>query len=316
MSLDQPRRYAILGTGALGGFYGARLQQAGLEVHFLLRSDYLQVREQGLQIQSVEGNFSLPQVHAYEDVRAMPACDVVIVALKTTQNHQLPQLLPPVLKPHGVVLVLQNGLGVEADVAAIVGDQRVMGGLCFLCANKTGPGQIHHLDYGKITLAEYGANARSHGTSERMRQIAADFEGAGIPIELAVDLNLARWQKLVWNIPFNGLSVVLDATTERLMANAHTRSLVEALMQEVLVAARRCNAEIADGFIQSMLTATLKMKPYRTSMKLDFDAGRPLEVEAILGVPLRQGEAAGASLPLIAMLYRQLKFLDPGSGSR
>jgi len=313
MSPEQPRRYAILGTGALGGFYGARLQRAGLEVHFLLRSDYLQVQERGLQIQSVQGNFSLPQVQAYGDVGAMPTCDVVVVALKTTQNHQLPQLLPPILKPHGVVLVLQNGLGVEAEVAAIVGEQRVMGGLCFLCANKVGPGQIHHLDYGKITLAEYGPNAQPQGISERMRQIAADFERAGIPIQLAADLNLARWQKLVWNIPFNGLSVVLDATTEALMANSHTRSLAEALMQEVAVAAHHCKAGIPDHFIQSMLSATLKMKPYRTSMKIDFDAGRPLEVEAILGTPLRRGQAAGASLPLIAMLYRQLKFLDPGS---
>jgi len=313
MSPEQPRRYAILGTGALGGFYGARLQRAGLEVNFLLRSDYPQVRERGLQIQSVEGDFALPQVQAYANVQAMPTCDVVVVALKTTQNHQLPQLLPPILKAHGVVLVLQNGLGVEAEVAAIVGDQRVIGGLCFLCANKTGPGQIHHLDYGKITLAEYGSNAQPQGITERMRQIAADFERAGIPIRLATDLNLARWQKLVWNIPFNGLSVVLDATTEALMANAHTRSLVEALMQEVVAAARHCKAGIADEFIQSMLSATLKMKPYRTSMKIDFDAGRPLEVEAILGAPLRRGEAAGASLALITMLYRQLKFLDPGS---
>lgn len=311
MSPEQPRRYAILGTGALGGFYGARLQRAGLEVHFLLRSDYSQVRERGLQIQSVAGDFALPQVQAYPNVQAMPVCDVVVVALKTTQNHQLPQLLPPILKAHGVVLVFQNGLGVEAEVAAIVGDQRVIGGLCFLCANKTGPGQIHHLDYGQITLAEYGPN--SQGITERMRRIAADFERAGIPIQLAADLNLARWQKLVWNIPFNGLSVVLNATTETLMANAHTRSLVEALMQEVVAAARHCNAVIPDGFIQSMLSATLKMKPYWTSMKIDFDAGRPLEVEAILGAPLRRGEAAGASLALITMLYRQLKFLDPGS---
>lgn len=131
MPTQANRCYAILGTGALGGFYGARLQQAGLGVHFLLRSDYAQVREHGLRVESPQGNFRLPQVRAYKDIQQMPACDVVVVALKTTQNHLLAQLLPPVLKPEGVVLVLQNGLGVEARVVEIVGPQRVMGGLVF-----------------------------------------------------------------------------------------------------------------------------------------------------------------------------------------
>src|SRR4028118_63778 len=102
--------YAVLGTGALGGFYGARLQQIGSEVHFLLHSDYEQVSQHGLRIESPDGNFMLPQVYAYRDVAEMPRCDVVMVALKTTQNHLLSRLLPSVVKEDGAVLVLQNGL--------------------------------------------------------------------------------------------------------------------------------------------------------------------------------------------------------------
>jgi 2-dehydropantoate 2-reductase len=307
---DNQQSYAIVGTGAVGGFYGARLQRAGLDVHFLLHSDYEEVRKSGLIVESKDGNFTLPHVNAYQDVHKMPRCDVVIVSLKTTQNHLLPQLLPPLLKKYGVVLILQNGLALEEKVADIVGEQRVMGGLCFLCSNKVGPGHIRHLDYGPIALGEYTANYRPGGITERLRQIAADFERAEISIHPTADLLLARWRKLVWNIPFNGLSVLLDATTNEMMANAEIRTLVEQLMLEVVAGAKSCNRLIPNSFIEKMLNNTAKMKPYKTSMKLDYEAGRPLEIEAIFANPLRTATRAGLKWPLIRMLYQQIKFLD------
>ncbi|WP_413175965.1 putative 2-dehydropantoate 2-reductase [Anabaena azotica] len=304
------RTYGILGTGALGGFYGAKLQKAGHNVHFLLKSDYPDVKQNGLIVESKDGDFILPQVQAYNEVGKMPRCDVVVVALKTTQNNLLPQMLPPVIKDDGVVLVLQNGLGIEAEIAQIVGNVKVIGGLCFLCSNKVGPGHIRHLDYGQITLGEYAANYHPTGITDKMREIAADFENAGISIEQLEDLLLGRWKKLVWNIPYNGLSVILNARTDELMADIHTRQLVENLMFEVALGAKSTGRLIPESFIQTMLDYTVKMIPYRTSMKIDFDECRPLEVEAIFGNPLRKAEAAGVNLPLIRCLYQQLKFLD------
>ncbi|HEY9648522.1 MAG TPA: putative 2-dehydropantoate 2-reductase [Chroococcidiopsis sp.] len=302
--------YAILGTGALGGFYGARLQQAGSTVHFLMRSDYDYVCQHGLRVESPEGDITLPTVHAYRQVSDMPRCDVVVVALKTTQNHHLADLLPPVLKDDGVVLVLQNGLGIEPEVAEIVGSDRVMGGLCFICSNKVGPGHIRHLDYKKIALGEYAEGYAAAGITARMQQIAADFERAGIPIEIAEDLFHARWKKLVWNIPFNGLSVVLDAQTNEMMGDPAVCQLSEQLMWEVLAGAAACGRAIAPEFVQTMLDHTAQMSPYRTSMKIDYDERRPLELDAIFGKPLKFATAAGANLPRIDMLYRQLQFLD------
>ena len=302
----QQHSYAIIGTGALGGFYGARVQHAGCELHFLLHSDYEHVRQHGLICESKDGDFTLPKVNAYRDVRDMPNCDVVCVCLKTTQNHLLPQLLPPVVKDDGVVLVMQNGLGIEAQVAEIVGAQRVMGGLCFLCSNKVGPGHIRHLDYGHVGLGEFAAR----GISEHMRAIAGDLNRAGIRTQLHEDLAVVRWQKLVWNIPYNGLSVVLNATTSELMTNPHTRQLVEQLMQEVVADARACGVAVTDDVIETMLAYTDKMTPYRTSMKIDWDERHPMEVEAIFGNPLRAAQQAGAKSSLLEELYRQLKFLD------
>ena len=306
-------RYAIIGTGALGGFYGGRLARAGGDVHFLLHSDYEHVRDHGLRVDSVEGDFVLPNVHAYGHAEDMPPCDVVVVALKTTANDLLDTLLPPVLADGSVVLVLQNGLGIERRVADIVGADRVMGGLCFLCSIKAGPGHIRHLDYGYITLGEYDATGQPGGVSERMRAIGEDFQAAGIRIHYAEDLVLARWRKLVWNVPFNGLCAVLDTTTDQIMACKHTRQLSEDLMREVAAAAQAAaGREIPETFIRSQLDDTAKMAPYSPSMLLDRRAGRPMEIEAIFGEPARQAQAAGCDVPQIDAVYRLLTFIDQG----
>jgi 2-dehydropantoate 2-reductase len=304
------RSYTIIGTGAVGGFYGACLQRAGFEVHFLVNSDYEHVRQHGLVIESKEGDFTLPKVRAYRDVREIPATDVVIIALKATQNYLLASLLPPLVRDNSVVLVLQNGLGVEEGIAKIAGNATIIGGLCFLCSNKVGPGHIRHIDYKAITLAKYAEGYQACGSTEEMVRLAHDFKEANVPITLAEDLWIARWKKLVWNIPYNGLSVVLDATTQELMANLDSRTLVEQLMEEVSLGARTSDRSIPEPFIQEMLDHTEKMEPYKTSMKVDYDERRPMEVEAILGNPLRSAQSRGIELPQISMLYQQLKFLN------
>ncbi|MGF1496863.1 MAG: putative 2-dehydropantoate 2-reductase [Elainellaceae cyanobacterium] len=302
--------YAIIGTGAIGGYYGACLQRAGAAVHFLLRSDYEVVKRQGLRIDSVDGDFVLPQVNAYRDVKDMPPCDVVVLALKTTQNHLLRELLPPLLQPDGVVLVLQNGLGMEDQVAAVVGATQVIGGLCFICSNKVGPGHIRHLDYKAIALGEYTPDYTPAGVTPRLEAIATDFEAANIPVRRTEDLLLARWQKLMWNIPFNGLSVVLQATTAEMMTDAAARQLAIDIIAEVGAIAAAVGRPISPQYVRDLIDHTDQMEPYLTSMRLDYDAGRPLELEAIFSNPLKAADQAGVAVPRIEMLYRQLAFLD------
>lgn len=301
------RSYAVIGAGALGGFYGARLQRAGCAVHFLLHSDYDHVRQHGWIVESKDGDFTLPKVNVYRDARDLPACDVVIVALKATHNHLLPELLPAT----GDILLMQNGLDGEELIAGIVGPERVLGGLCFLCSNKIGPGHIRHVDYGLVALGEFA----TRGVSDRLRAIAADMNQAGIKTQLLDDLRVARWNKLVWNIPYNGLSVILNANTDVLMANPDSRRLVELIMREVVADAQACGVPVEDAMVPKMLDYTDKMTPYRTSMKIDFDAGRPMEVEAIFGNPLRAAQAAGVASPLLETLYRQLAFLNRPTAS-
>ncbi|MDX2271988.1 MAG: putative 2-dehydropantoate 2-reductase [Cyanobacteriota bacterium] len=307
---SRERSYAVVGAGAVGGLYGGQLQRAGFPVHFLFHQDYAHVVNHGLRIDSWQGDFYLPQVQAYPQVSQMPACDVVIVAIKTLQNHLLTELLPPLLKPDGIVLLLQNGLGGEEWVAKIIGPKRVIAGLCFVSSNKIGPGHIHHLDYGSVHLAEYGDNYQVKGITQGMLAIQSDFQESGIPVQLGEDWVLSRWQKLVWNIPFNGLSVIFNATTDQMMSSEDARYLIKKLMQEVVVGAAAWGRTIADEFLQEMIEKTEKMKPYRTSMKIDYEQRRPLEIEAIIGHPWRSAQSQGVDLTHIQMLYHQLKFLD------
>jgi 2-dehydropantoate 2-reductase len=309
-SFQARRSYAIIGTGAIGGFYGACLQKAGFDVHFLLHHDYQHVCQQGLFIESPDGDFNLPFIQAYNDASLMPQCDVVIVALKTTNNHLLPQILPQILKSDGVVLVLQNGWGMEEEIAQIVGSDRIIGGICLTFNYKVGAGHIRHLDYGLITLAEYAPNYAAAGVSTKLCQIAADFASANIMIQLHEDLFLARWQKLICNIPFNGLSVILNSTIEKLINDSYVRDSIEQLMAEIVTAAAAYDRHIPEMYIQKRIKQTATMKHYQTSMKVDYDQGRSLEVEAIFGNPLRQAWQAGIQMPQVSMLYRQLKFFD------
>jgi 2-dehydropantoate 2-reductase len=298
---------AIIGTGAIGGYYGGLLQRSGREVHFLLHSDYEQVRRNGLRVDSKNGNFTLPRVNAWRDANDMPACDLVIVALKTTSNHLLKEILPQVIKENSTVLVLQNGLGVDDDVAAIAGAEHVIGGLCFICSVKVGPGHIHHQDFGLISMGGYRADGSAVGITPRLEALGALLETAGISIRLEEDLLLARWKKLVWNIPFNGLSVVKNCLTDALVNRPENRALCRRLMDEVAAGSAACARPIGPAFIDQMINYTESMTPYAPSMKLDYDHGRPLELEAIYGKPLRAARAAGVGMPETQSLYEQLK---------
>lgn len=312
ISMQPKKQIAIIGTGAVGGYYGGLLQKAGFNLHFLLHNDYEHVRKHGLEIESPKGNFRLQNVAAYNDPEKMPRCDLAIIALKTTENHLIPGILMHVIKDDGIALTLQNGLGSEEAVAACVGADRVIGGLCFLCSNKSGPGHIRHLDYGLITLGEYRADSCPAGITPRLEQLGTDMQSAGISVTTIEDLPLARWKKLVWNIPFNGLTVVYNTLTDQLLKEPESRRLCEVLMNEVAAASTACARPIDASFIEKMIADTERMEPYSPSMKLDFDRGRPMEIDSIYGYPLRAAKAAGVDMPETENLYHQLLEINPG----
>ena len=306
----QIMKYAIIGTGAIGGFYGARLDKAGFEVHFLLHTDYQYVVDHGLTIDSCDGNFTLPSPKVYDSTSEMPQCDVVIVALKTTQNHLLPSLLPPLLKPDTIILLIQNGIGVEADVQQLFPSQPIAAGMAFICSAKAGPGHINHQFYGNINIGNYSCH-----NPQRYGQMLADFHAAGIG---AADVEYleARWKKAVWNMPFNGMTVALNTTTNRLLSCESTHRLIYDQMLEVIGAAQALGVENLDTrFADKMIANTIKMPPYSPSMKLDFDFHRPMEINYLYTRPIAEARAAGFAMPKLEMLEAELKFITLSSST-
>ena len=298
-------RYAVVGTGAIGGYYGAKLARAGHDVHFLLHTDYEYVRARGLHVVSCDGDFDLPQVNAYNGAGTMPQADVVLVGLKSTNEHLLRSLLPPLLHEHTLVILIQNGIGLEADVQAWFPDLRLAAGLAFICSAKSAPGTISHQCYGSINIGNYSCPDTS-----LIATVLADFIEAGIDAH-EVEYYEARWKKAVWNMPFNGMTVALQTQTDRLLQNPATRQLIYEQMMEVIEAANALGIHSLDEtFAQKMMQMTDDMVPYSPSMRLDFDFHRPMEIEYIYSRPIAEACTVGFDMPRLKMLERELRFID------
>jgi 2-dehydropantoate 2-reductase len=331
-------RIAVVGCGAVGSFYGAKLARAGHEVHFLLRSDYDAVRRQGVVIRSPDGDFHVQPQCARRPEEIGPA-ELLLIGLKTTANEAFPKLLPPLVGPGTAVLTLQNGLGNEEDLARLFPVGQIMGGLCFVCLNRVAPGVIQHIGYGQVVLGEFQRRAEP-----RTHDLAARFGDAGAPCTVTDNLARAHWQKLVWNIPFNGLGVAsatgFDAlelavgrassraetspgikaredarptatclTTDALLADARWAQLVRDLMLEVIAAARALGFGIRNAFADQQIERTRAMGPYKASTLIDFERGQPLELHSLFLEPLRQATRAGVAMPRLAALCAVLEEL-------
>ena len=301
--IDTFKSVAVVGAGAIGLYYGGRLAAAGEDVRFLARTDYDVLRRDGLKVESVHGDFELPQLRAYRKPEEIGPVDLVIVAWKATSNPLLDGVLAPLLHAQTQVLTLQNDLGNCECIAQITGPARVLGGLCFVCINRVAPGRIQHSAAGKVAIGEWRP-----GVPGRAAEIARRFKAAGVPAVAVANLQQAQWEKLVWNIPFNGLSVAEGGvTTDVLLASPALEAEIRALMAEVIAAARALGLDLGDELIDFHVERTRPMGPYRTSSMIDFVAGREIEVDPIWREPLRQARAAGVAMPHTAALLRRIE---------
>ena len=296
--------FAVVGTGAIGGYYGGKLAHAGYDVHFLLHRDYDFVHEHGLFVDSCDGSFHLPSPHIYNRVDDMPQCDVVLVCLKSVNNHLLPQLLPPLLHERTLVILIQNGIGLEQDLQQHFPKLALAAGLAFICSSKTEPGRVSHQCYGSINFGNF-----SCADSTLMQHTVEAFQQAGVKARL-VEYYEARWKKAVWNMPFNGMTVALHTQTDKLLANPVTERLIFEQMMEVVNAARHLGVgNIDEAFAHQMIETTRVMTPYSPSMKLDYDYHRPMEIGYLYSRPIEEAHRAGFAMPRLEMLEAELRFM-------
>jgi 2-dehydropantoate 2-reductase len=298
-------RIGIIGSGALGLFYGGLLQRAGHNVHFLLRRDYQAITSSGLKVTSPRGDFHLKQVKGYRKSTEIGPVDLVLVGLKAYANHSLIELVGPLVASETTILTLQNGLGNEELLATAFSAEQIVGGVAFLCCNRGEPGTVQHLDQGSIRIAEF---ARRPGN--RLEALSKIFNQADIPCTTGSDLTRIRWEKLVWNIPFNGLCALTGLPTNQLLSCPETRQLITEIMQEVIAAANQqglSEAIDAKATIEPMLQTTAGMGAYRPSMMIDRQQGAPLELAAIYANPLQQASRTNSPTPRTAMLHALLQ---------
>jgi 2-dehydropantoate 2-reductase len=317
-------KIAVVGCGALGSFYGARLCRAGHRVHFLLRTDYDVIRREGVWIRSVTGDFHARPLCARAP-EEIGASDLVLIGLKTTANSQFPRLIPPLVVRDTMVVTMQNGLGNEDQLAALLGPENILGARCFVCLNRIVPGVIVHTAHGRIVLGEHG---RPPGA--RTEQVAELFRQAEVPCDVTPNLAATHWEKLVWNIPFNGLGVagcvgyqaVMEGRgpagtqvgpclpTDQLLGDRRWERLVRELMWEVVNAARAQGISLPDSIVDHQVDRTRVMQAYKASTLIDFERGQTLEIESMFLEPLRRAQAAGVPTPRLAALVAVLEQLD------
>ncbi|GAB4356583.1 MAG: 2-dehydropantoate 2-reductase [Methylohalobius crimeensis] len=298
-------RALIVGTGAIGGFYGALLAKAGWDVAVVCRSEYDTVKRQGIQIRSTLGEWTFRPSAVYRhagEIETPP--DYVIVCTKVLPGTDRAALIRDALGPDTAITLIQNGIEIEDELAASFPEHELISGLAFVCVSRTGPGQVWHQAYGNLRLGNF-----PHGSGPKTETLCDAFNRAGVRAKTREDIVTARWQKCVWNAPFNPLSVLSGGlTTSDILKNQE--NLVLQMMGEICAIAAATGHPLPPDVIDQNITSTYQMPPYKTSMLLDFEAGRPMESEAILGNAVRAGRREGVAIPHLETVYALMQLRE------
>ena len=300
-------RILVVGTGAVGGFYGGKLAQAGARVATLCRSDYEAVKSEGIRVTSTYGNFHfIPEkvIRHLKEYGSPP--DYLLVGLKVLPEINTAEVIKEAVGPDTAVILLQNGVEIEEPVARAFPNNQIISGLAFICVTRTDPGHIVHVDFGRLVIGLFPA-----GKSEKADQLAGLFKDSGVPCTVSEDVVTDRWRKLVWNAPFNPISVLAGgADTKTMVENPESLELARQVMEEVCRIAEAVGHPLPAGVVKENIEGTRRMSPYKSSMLVDFEAGRPMEVEAILGNGIRAAKRHNLAVPYMESLYGLLKLVD------
>lgn len=293
----------IIGAGAIGTFYGAKLQNTDCLVQYYSPSS--QSKKRKIQIKSIWGDFDII-ADFYSDISQINPADLIILSTKALETISSGSLIHSVIHEKSIILVLQNGINEEEELSKKYPQNPVMGGLAFTCINRMSPNEIHHIDYGTIKI---GALNPDH--NQLASELVEFFKSAGIQTIYGEPLRLLRWQKLLWNIPYNSLSVAAGMiTTEQIIEDEKLNDLSHKMMKEVQQIALSEGIHLSNHEIETMQKNTRKMKPYKTSMMIDYQKKRPMEIESILGEPLRIAKKNKVNVPIIETIYSLLSFYN------
>jgi 2-dehydropantoate 2-reductase len=302
-------RVAIFGTGAVGGYFGGRLAQAGEEVIFIARGEQLKaIRENGLRVDSVAGDFVVRGAHTSDDPAAVGVVDAVIVGVKAWQVPEAAEALRPMVGPETFVVPLQNGVEAPAQLVGVLGDEHVLGGLCRIIAFVAGPGHVCHAG-AEPYIAFSELNDRPSDRVERLREAFQRAEG--VTVEIPQDIQAALWRKFLLVAAWSGLGAITRAPVGIFRSQPETRPLLEQAMQEIFDVAQARGVSLPPQAVGEAMAFMDNLPPEGTaSMQRDIMEARPSELQSQNGAVLRLGREAGVPTPLHAFIYHSLLPLE------
>jgi 2-dehydropantoate 2-reductase len=296
----------VMGAGAVGAYFGARMRASGEDVVLCARGENLRaIRAHGLDINSIRGDLRI-EVTATDTPRDFAHYDLILFCVKAYDTDTAAQAISGCLNPGGAILTLQNGVENEAKLSAIFGRDAVMGGNARVGVEMVAPGKIVHLSTGHIDFGELDGRE-----TDRARKIAAMFQRAGILGEVSADIMTARWDKLIWNGAVNTVATLTRRRVGEILDDPEGMKLLRTLMGEIVNVARAEGAKISDARIDAYIAHSQKnLRALKTSTQQDLERGKSLEYEALSGAVVRASRRHGISVPAVEAVYTLLRLLD------
>ena len=297
-------RIAVFGAGGVGGYFGGRLAQAGEDVVFIARGDHLKAMlTHGLRVDSVKGDFMLKPVKATDDPVQAGIVDVILVGVKAWQVTNAAEAMRPMVGPETFVLPLQNGLEAPTQLAAVLGDQHVLGGLCGLSTFIVGPGHIRHA--GAEPFVRFGE--LDNRPSDRVKRLQKVFERAGVIAKIPQDIQVALWMKFLFITAWGGVGAITRTPLGVWRSLPETRQMAESALQEITIVAQARDITLPENAMPMTMNSYDSLPPDITSsMQRDIAEGRPSELEAQIGAVVRFGKDADVATPLHRLIYNSL----------
>lgn len=306
-------RIAVMGAGAVGGYFGARLAASGQDVAFIARGRHLEaMRKNGLQVKSLQGDLRIQSAFT-SDPEEIGSVDFILFCVKSYDTEEASKKLAPLMGEKTIILSLQNGVHNPDKIAGLWGKSRTLAGVVYIGVRMLTPGTIDHSAGGRITLGELDG-----GASEGAKAIQRLFSAAQIPSVVSTEIRKAMWGKLVWNTPFCAIACLTRATVGQILESDSLSKLAIGCMEEVIEAARCQGLDLGPSIVAETMSLSRSLGDFKPSMLQDLEAGKPLEHEAFNGVVIDLLRQAGKEAPINEVFYAALKFLDRrirGAGS-
>jgi 2-dehydropantoate 2-reductase len=299
-------RIAVMGTGAVGGYFGAKFAAAGHDVVFIARGSHLTaLRQSGLRVKSPGGDLHIKNALFTADAAKAGSVDLILFCVKSYDTEAAAQALQSIVGEKTVILSLQNGVDNGDKIARRFGDRHTVVGVVYVGAQVTAPGIIEHSTGGSIIFG-----ARTGGNVESTKTAGQAIATAGIPCEPSLEIKKAQWRKLLWNAPFCAISCLTRATVKDIIDSESLTNLAMECMDEVRQAAETRNLDLPRQLCDEALSFSRSLGAFKPSMLQDLEAGKPLEYEAFNGIVVKLSSDVGKDAPVNRVFYGALRYLD------